>query len=569
VISPQQLLVQRFAPAFAEVAGAPVDPVVRRSQHADYQVDGALSLAARLRRPPATIAAEVLARVDRTWLAGAEVSGPGFINVRLDDALLEAGLAEATVDDRLGVPRADRPDRVVIDYSSPNVAKVMHVGHLRSTVIGDAAARVLSFLGHEVVRANHIGDWGTPFGMLLEHLLERGGSTVEDLSIDDFSAFYQAARRSFDADPDFAERSRRRVVSLQAGDPASRELWRRLVRASERYFLDVYDRLGVTLTGADFRGESTYHDQLPDVIAELTGLGLLRDSGGALCAFPAGFPGRDGEPLPLIVRKRDGGYGYGATDLAAIRYRVRGLGATRLLYVVGTPQHQHLEMVFQTAREAGWLVAPARAEHVDFGQILGADGRKLASREGGAAGLAELLDQAIARAAAIVEAKNPGLGPGERVAVAGAVGIGAVKYADLSNDRGRDYTFDPDRMLATAGETAVYLQYTHARALSVLRRSGQAPGDRIRLTAPAERTLALDLLALPAVVAEVGDSLRFHRLTGQLQNVAGAFTAFYDQCPVLPAAPEIRRSRLALCQLTARTLALGLDLLGIVAPQQL
>ena len=380
------LLSERFAPAYAAVAGRPADPVVRRSTVADYQSDGSLALARSLGRPPREIAMEVLARVDLTGLAAtASVSGPGFINVTIGSAVLTRLLARMHDDDRVGVPAVVSPATVVIDYSAPNVAKEMHVGHLRSTVIGDAAARLLTWLGHDVRRANHIGDWGTPFGMLIEHVLDLGeAEAAHELSIGDLTGFYRAARVKFDADPSFAERSRRRVVALQSGDEATLRLWRLLVAESERYFLAVYDLLGVTLTENDFVHESTYNSQLASVVDELSLLGLLRDSDGAKVVFPAGFTGRDGEPLPIIVRKSDGGYGYGATDLAAIRHRTQSVKATRLLYVVGSPQHQHLEMVFQVAREAGWLSDSAEATHVAFGQVLGRDGKRFASRADGA-----------------------------------------------------------------------------------------------------------------------------------------------------------------------------------------
>jgi arginyl-tRNA synthetase len=562
------VLVERFAAAFRAVAGVAADPKVRRSSHADYQVDGALALARQLGQDPLDLANAVVARVELgDLISSAEVSGPGYINVRLTTSTVEHRLAVVNADERLGVPVVEVPETVLVDYSHPNVAKQMHAGHLRSTVIGDAVARLLTWLGHDVRRANHIGDWGTPFGMLIEHLVDIGeAEAAHELSIGDLGGFYQAARSKFDADVAFAGRARRRVVALQSGDEATLRLWRRLVDESETYFLAVYDRLGVTLTTVDFRGESAYNDMLPSVVAELDRLGLLTESNGAACVFPAGFAGRDGTPMPLIVRKSDGGYGYGATDLAAIRYRTQVLTATRLLYVVGAPQSQHLSMVFQVAREAGWLVPPTAATHVAFGQVLGSDGRKLASRAGDSVKLAELLDEAVARAAVIVRVKNPRLAKHDEIAR--AVGIGAVKYADPSSDRNRDYAFDWDRMLATTGDTAAYLQYANARVRSILDKAATEP-DRsaaIALDHPAERTLALELLAFPEVISEVGRTLLFHLLTGYLQRLAGAFTTFFDCCPVLKAQPPTRASRLALCDLTGRTITRGLDLLGIEAP---
>ncbi|WP_212834550.1 arginine--tRNA ligase [Catellatospora sp. TT07R-123] len=566
----ESLLHDRFAAAFAAVAGGPADPALRRSQHADFQADGALALARRLGRNPREVGAEVLAAADLADLADATLAGPGFINVSLHDDAIARMVTQVNADERLGVPLAEAPRTVVIDYSAPNVAKEMHVGHLRSTVIGDAAARVLEWLGHDVVRANHLGDWGTPFGMLIEHLLDVGeAEAVHELSVGDLSGFYQAARAKFDSEPGFADRSRARVVALQAGDEATLRLWRLLVAESERYFLNVYATLGVTLTSGDFCGESFYNDRLAPVVDELKSLGLLRDSNGAQCAFPAGFTGRDGEPLPLIVRKSDGGYGYGATDLAAIRYRTQELHADRMLYVVGNEQRQHLEMVYQTARDAGWLAEPAEALHVGYGLVLGADGRKLASRAGGTVKLADLLDEAVARALALVD--NTDLDEETKASVAHAVGIGAIKYVDLSSERGKDYTFDWDRMLSFTGDTGAYLQYAYARIQSIFRRGGVVP-DRsapVLVTHPAERALALQLLLFPAVVALAGQTLQFHRITVYLQALAGAYTSFYDTCPVLKSEGEVRASRLALCDLTGRTIARGLDLLGIAAPARM
>lgn len=550
VMNLESLLADRLAAALEAVAGHAVDPAVRRSQHADFQSGAALPLARELGRAPRDIAADVVARADLAGVAVAEVSGPGFVNLTVDDTLITTAADEVRGDERLGVPVVAEPRTVVIDYSAPNVAKEMHVGHLRSTVIGDAAARLLEWLGHDVRRANHLGDWGTPFGMLVEHLVDTGAPAIDDLG-----GFYRAARAKFDADEDFRARSRQRVVALQGGDGPTREHWRRLIDESQRHFLAVYDRLGVTLTADDFRGESSYQDMLAGVVDELGAKGLLRVSDGALCAFPAGFTGRGGEPLPLIVRKSDGGFGYAATDLAALRHRVLDLGATRLLYVVGTPQAMHFRMVYAVARDAGWLPDGVTAEHVAFGSILGADGRVFRSRAGESVLLAALLDEAVERAAGL--SGDPG--------VAEAVGIGAIKYADLSGDRLSDYVFDFDRMLALTGDTGPYLQYAHARIRSILDRADAAPG-RIAVTHPAERALVLELLSFAPVTEQVAGSLEFHRLAAHLYAVSAAFSAFYEKCPVLKAPPGVRESRLALCDLTARTLRQGLGLLGIAAP---
>jgi arginyl-tRNA synthetase len=551
---------------------ASTDPAIRRSQHADYQANAAMALGKRVGKPPREVAAAILRelRVEDVC-ARTEIAGPGFINLYLRDEYVGRELADTARDGRLGVTPAAAPETVVVDYSSPNVAKEMHVGHLRSTILGDALGRVLEALGHRVIRQNHVGDWGTPFGMLIEHLLDLDAAGAEGLSAADLNAFYKAARVKFDADPAFAERARARVVLLQGGDEATLAQWRRLVAASTRYFDAIYGRLGVKLTDADLAGESLYNPMLDGVASDLEALGLARISEGALCVFPPGFTGREGEPLPLIVRKQDGGYGYAATDLAAIRHRTGKLGATRLVYVVGSPQAQHLGMVYAVARLAGWLMPPARAEHVAFGSILGADKKMFRTRGGDTVRLSDLLDEADERAAKVIAEKNPELDPEARARVAHAVGAGAIKYADLSNDRIKDYVFDWDRMLAFEGNTAPYLMYAHARIRSIFRKAEVAGGvGEIAVVAPAERALALELLRFGAVVREVGDTLQPHKLCAYLFELATAFTAFYEACPVLRAATDAeRRSRLAMCDLVARVLAAGLGLLGIEAPDRM
>ncbi len=569
----EELLSRRLAPAFDAVAGESVSPAVRRSQHADFQADGALALGRKLGISPREAAEQVLQQADLSDLCSrVEVTGPGFISLTLADEVLGGMVAEIAGDDRLGSPLTDAPETVTVDYSAPNAAKEMHVGHLRSTIIGDAVVRILHWRGHDLIRQNHIGEWGTPFGMLIEHLIDIGETeAAQELAVGDLNRFYQAARKKFDADGTFKDRARGRVVLLQSGDPATLRLWEILVTESKAYFLTVYERLGVLLTEQDFFGESFYNDQLQSVVDELDRLGLLQVSDGARCVFPAGYKNRQGEPLPLIVQKTDGGFGYAATDLATIRRRLRVLGATRLLYVVGLPQRQHLEMIFETAREAGWLVPPARAEHVGHGSILGDDGKILRTRAGASVKLIDLLDEAIARATAIVAEKNPALDEQAREHVAKAVGIGAVKYADLSTQRTKDYVFDYDRMLSFEGNTAPYLQYAHARICSIFRRSGLEPPDakHVIVAEPAERALAIELLAFAGVVTEVAENLECHRLAQYLYGLASAFTDFYESCPVLRAGGDVRASRLVLCDLTARTLKLGLGLLGIAAPDQM
>ena len=572
-----------FAAMLAELQGhAPEtipDPQLHTSKHADFQSDAAMSLARELRRKPRDIAAAVLPHLGGSELIeSTELAGPGFINITLKDSALARLLDRQRQDERLGVPASD-PQTIVVDYSAPNVAKEMHVGHLRSTIIGDACVRLLEWQGHTVLRRNHIGDWGTPFGKLIEHLLDIGEAEASDeLSQGDLNGFYRAAHEKATASEAFQERARARVVALQSGDAETRRLWTLLIEQSQRYFISVYEQLDLRLDGSEFAGESTYNDSLEPTLAELTEKGLIEQSDGAECLFPPGFSNRDGQPLPLIVRKRGGGYGYAATDLAALRERTTETHADRLLYVVGSPQSQHLQMIYAAGRMAGWLIPPASAEHIAFGSILGADGKMFKSRAGDTVRLAALLDEAVARAAATIEAKNPDLDERARREVASAVGIGAIKYADLANERTRDYVFDFDRMLALEGNTAPYLQYAHARIQSILRKAVDGKGvsleqmdtGALQLDTGAERALAMRLLSFPDVVADVSRTLLFHRLATWLFELATAFSTFYATCPVLdPPTEATRLSRLALCRLTARTLATGLAVLGIRAPERM
>lgn len=574
---PLILVSGRLAAAFAAVAGRPgepVDPVVRPSEHADAQANGALALAKQLGRPPREVAAAVVAVADLDGMATAELAGPGFVNLTFEDGFLARLIGEMAADSRLGVQPAPAPERVVIDYSAPNVAKEMHIGHLRTTVIGDALVRLLELLGHDVVRENHIGDWGTPFGKLIEHLIDLGEtSAAEGLDLGDLDGFYKAASAKFDADDTFKERARQRVVALQSGDPETLRLWRLLVTQSTTHFNEVYAKLGVRLTDDDLMGESAYDHLLPQVIDRLRAAGLLTQSDGADVVFPPGFTNRDGEPLPLIVQKRGGGFNYATSDLACVIDRVERVGATLLLYVVGAPQAQHLQMVFAVAEMAGWLAPPARAVHVAFGNVLGSDRKMLKSRSGEPVKFVEVIDEAVERAGALIERKNPELDGDERAAVARAVGIGALKYADLSTDRIRDYVFDWDRMLSFDGNTAPYLQYAQARICSIFRRAdldrAVAREAAPVITAPEERALMLRLLGFDAAVHESAERYAPHRLTTYLFDLAQDFTAFYEACPVLKAEGEVRDSRLALCDLTARVLQSGLGLLGIDAPERM
>jgi arginyl-tRNA synthetase len=558
---------------------------LRPSQRADLQVDGVLALARSLGRPPREVAEEVLARATAAGLdevcESAAVAGPGFLNLVLSGDFLARGLREmACAPEALGVARPSRPLKVVVDYAAPNAAKEMHVGHLRSTIIGDCLVRLLELVGHTVIRENHIGDWGTPFGMLIEHLLDVGeAEAAHELALGDLEGFYQAARGAYDRDPAFAERSRQRVVLLQAGDPETLRLWRTFVDHSVSYFDQAFRRLGTKLTRDDVVGESYYNPLLPGVVEDLSKKGLLVESEGALCVFPPGFTNREGKPLPLIVQNSVGGYNYATTDLAAVRDRVSRLGADLLLYVVGLPQAQHLEMVFAAARLAGWLPSGTEAVHVGFGNVLGPDGKMFRTRYGGTVKLAGLLDEAVDRARAVIESRSDQgqLSTSELEKTMRAVGVGAVKYADLSTDRARDYRFDWDRMLSFDGNTGPYIQYAHARICSIFRKAGEAmpplaavAGNISRPEVPEERALAKAVLGLGDAVESTLSTYSPHKLCGYLFELASTFTAFYEHCPVLgaPDAPT-RASRLALCALSAAVLSRGLDLLGMEAPPRM
>lgn len=597
VNNPAEMVVPRVQAAIASAFGEEyrgTDPVVRPSQFADIQINAAMALAKKVGLPPRDAAAKIVDALDLDGICTAvEISGPGFINLTFDGTWIEELLnAESP-----GAPAAADAQRVVVDYSSPNVAKEMHVGHLRTTVVGDSLVKVFEALGDTVIRQNHIGDWGTPFGMLIEHWLEIGEDSPEAaLLVDDPSAFYQAARAKFDAsatDEDgFATRARLRVVALQGGDAETFAVWQRLVAQSKRYFNAIYSMLGISLTDDHIAGESSYDAHLAQLCQELEDRGIARISDGALCTFPAGFTGRDGQPMPLIIRKSDGGYGYGTTDLATIRYRVRELEANRVLYVVGAPQNVHLRMVMATARDAGWLPDTVEAVHVQIGNVLGEDGKILKSRSGAPVKLMALLEEAVDRARAVIDANRPELTEEERAATARQVGIGAVKYADLSVGHDTEYVFDFDRMLALSGNTGPYVQYAAARIRSILRKAGVleehtagtegagtetagtdsdggTPATVIAVVEPAERALALHLLEYGATLHKVREALEPHRLSTYLFELAQLFTSFYDQCPVLKSEDSVRESRLALCALVLRRLSEGLDLLGIETPENM
>jgi arginyl-tRNA synthetase len=563
----QQALADEFG---AEHAAA--DPLIRPSGFADFQANVAMSLSKRLGRSPRDVAGPVADRLNAApAVARAEVSGPGFINITLADEWIAAQSTEQLSDPRLGVPAAATSQKVVVDYSGPNVAKELHAGHLRATSVGDAIARVLEYLGHDVIRAAHLGDWGTQFGMLIEHALEIGEqATYEQLASGEMTAFYQAARARFDSDPVFADRSRKRVVQLQAGEPDTMRLWQLLVDDSMEYLRKIYARLNIALTAADMAPESFYNSMLDDVCDELERRGLAVMSDGALCAFPPGFSGRDGNPVPLMLRKSDGGYGYDSTDAAAIRYRLTELGVTRIIYVVGSEQSQHLQMIFELARQAGWLVPPATAEHAVIGLMTGPGGQRLRTRSGEQVKLADLMDEAVERAASVIADRYPD--PVQRSQIAEAVGIGALKYGDLSVARDSGYVLDFDRLLALTGNTGPYLQYAAARIRSIFARAGLDPADAtgpIVAGASAERALALRLLGLGRAVHDVAAGAEPHKLAGFLFEAASAFTTFYEQCPVLTAEGETKQSRLALCALSLRVLDTGLRLLGIPVPERM
>jgi len=570
-----QTLKTRFADAIRSTFGdehADTDPLIQRAgrpEFGDYQANLAMSLAKKVKQKPRDVAAALVEAVELDDLCTKlEVAGPGFINLHLSGDSISGFIRAAASDATLGIETAEQPDTVVVDYSSPNVAKEMHVGHLRSTVIGDAIARILEARGHDVIRQNHLGDWGTQFGMLVEFVTEQGIGEHQELAIPDLNAMYQQAKQRFDADADFQTRARKRVVLLQGGDEATLAIWRKIVEESYRHFEAAYRQLDVSLTRDDIRGESAYNDLLAEVVQQLDAANLLHESEGAKVVYPEGFRNRDDQPQAMIVQKSDGGYLYATTDLAAARFRINELKANRLIYVTDSRQRDHFGMLFQTLREAGWADDSVRLDFVPFGTVLGSDSKPFKTREGGTVKLTDLLDKAETLAGEIIAEKDPQMDPAQREQVAHAVGIGALKYADLSSDRVKDYVFDWNRMLAFEGNTAPYLQNAYVRIRSIFRK-GQVEDtaidpQRITVNDDAERALTLKLLELPSVVITVADTLEPHRLCTYLYELASAFHKFYENCPVLNVEePSTRDSRLALCDMTARTLKRGLALLGI------
>ncbi|MGW6404891.1 arginine--tRNA ligase [Streptomyces sp. NPDC055134] len=579
--SVHQRLADALSAALPEAGAA--DPLLRRSDRADFQANGILALAKKAKANPRELAATVLdALPANDVIKDVEVSGPGFLNITIADRAIIETLAARAADDRLGVPFRQDAGTTVIDYAQPNVAKEMHVGHLRSAVIGAAMVEILEFTGEKVVRRHHIGDWGTQFGMLIQYLLEHpheldheGGKEDGEAAMSSLNRLYKASRALFDSDEEFKARARDRVVALQAGDAETLALWQRFVDESKIYFYSVFNKLDMQIDDPDVVGESGYNDMLEETCRILEESGVAVRSEGALCVFFDDVLGPDGNKVPLIVKKSNGGYGYAATDLSAIRDRVQNLKASTLLYVVDARQSLHFKMVFETARRAGWLNEDVKAHQLAFGTVLGKDGKPFKTREGETVRLVDLLDEAIDRATAVVREKAEKVGLAEEEIVENGVyvGIGAVKYADLSTSAVRDYKFDLDQMVSLNGDTSVYLQYAYARIRSIFGKAGdRRPVAHPELElAPAERALGLHLDQFGEMLAEVASSYEPHKLAAYLYQLASLYTTFYDQCPVVkPApAPEVAENRLFLCDLTARTLHQGMALLGIRTPERL
>ncbi|MEW2622115.1 arginine--tRNA ligase [Streptomyces sp. NPDC048106] len=582
--SVQQQLASALSATLPEAAGA--DPLLRRSDRADYQANGILALAKKAKANPRELAAQVVSQVATgAVIKDVEVSGPGFLNITISDQAITENLAARYADDtgRLGVPHSAHPGTTVIDYAQPNVAKEMHVGHLRSAVIGDSVVQLLEFTGEHVIRRHHIGDWGTQFGMLIQYLDEHpheldhkaaaeDTATSGEEAMSNLDRLYKTARKLFDSDEEFKTRARRRVVDLQAGDPHTLAIWQKFVDESKIYFFSVFEKLDMEVRDPDIVGESGYNDMLAETCRLLEESGVAVRSEGALCVFFDDIKGPEGNPVPLIVQKSDGGYGYAATDLSAIRDRVFDLKADTLLYVVDARQALHFRMVFETARRAGWLNEDVTAVQLAFGTVLGKDGKPFKTRAGETVRLVDLLDEAIDRASAVVREKAQDLSE-EEIAERGAqVGIGAVKYADLSTSANRDYKFDLDQMVSLNGDTSVYLQYAYARIQSILRKAGDTrPVAHPELElAPAERALGLHADAFGETVAEAAGEYAPHKLAAYLYQLASLYTTFYDKCPVLKAeTPAQVENRLFLCDVTARTLHRGMSLLGIRTPEKL
>jgi len=564
----------------------------------DYQANGVMALAKEIKTNPRKLAEEVVKNLDVSDICELpEVAGPGFINLRLKADFVAGRLVEinADVESRLGIEKEAQPKTIVVDFSCPNIAKQMHVGHLRSTIIGDCICRMLEFLGHDVKRQNHIGDWGTQFGMLcayfdhkiikdVERKLDKTSAGVGpiDTMIADVEKFYKEAKKLFDSDPAFADWSRECVVKLHSGDSHTLHNWKMIRGDSLLHCQGIYDSLGVTLRPEHVRGESEYRNELPSVLSDLQDRGLAKESDGAICVFPEGFKNKEGQRLPFIIQKSDGAYLYATTDLAAIRYRINELRADKIVYVTDARQKLHFEMLFKVADMAGWLERNGKKIepiHVMFGSVLGEDGTPLKTRSGENVKLKELLDEAVERAWSVVKVKNPELGEEKKAEIAKAVGIGAVKYADYSNNRTSDYIFSFDKMLAMDGNTAPYMQYAYARIKSIVRKAPdkgvdvnreRAKLDKLILSESAELDLAKYLIRYGEAIEAAVSDYRPNYLTGYLYELAQKFSAFYTNCPVLDAPQDKRPTRLLLCDLTAKTIKHGLsELLGIAVVEQM
>ncbi|MFV5237914.1 arginine--tRNA ligase [Enterobacter mori] len=568
----QALLSEKVSQALI-AAGAPADcePQVRQSakvQFGDYQANGVMAVAKKLGMPPRQLAEQVLTHLDLTGIASkTEIAGPGFINIFLDPAFLASHVDAALKSDRLGVSQP-KAQTIVIDYSAPNVAKEMHVGHLRSTIIGDASVRTNEFLGHKVIRANHVGDWGTQFGMLIAYLEKQQQENAGEMALADLEGFYREAKKHYDEDEAFAERARSYVVKLQGGDTYFLEMWRKLVDITMSQNQLTYNRLNVTLTRDDVMGESLYNPMLPGIVADLKAKGLAVESEGATVVFLDEYKNKEGEPMGVIIQKKDGGYLYTTTDIACAKYRYETLHADRVLYYIDSRQHQHLMQAWTIVRKAGYVPDSVPLEHHMFGMMLGKDGKPFKTRAGGTVKLSDLLDEALERARRLVAEKNPDMPADELEKLANAVGIGAVKYADLSKNRTTDYIFDWDNMLAFEGNTAPYMQYAYTRVLSVFRKANidesVLANATVNITEDREAQLAARLLQFEETLTVVARDGTPHVMCAYLYDLAGLFSGFYEHCPILSAESEaVRNSRLKLAQLTAETLKLGLDTLGI------
>ena len=568
----QALLSEKVSQAMI-AAGAPADcePQFRQSakvQFGDYQANGMMAVAKKLGMAPRQLAEQVLSHLDLNGIANkVEIAGPGFINIFLDPTFLAEHVSQALKSDRLGIAQPEK-QTIVVDYSAPNVAKEMHVGHLRSTIIGDAAVRTLELMGHKVIRANHVGDWGTQFGMLIAYLEKQQQENAGEMALADLEGFYREAKKHYDEDEAFAERARSYVVKLQGGDEYFRKMWRQLVDITMTQNQLTYDRLNVTLTRDDVMGESLYNPMLPGIVADLKAKGLAVESEGATVVFLDEFKNKEGEPMGVIIQKKDGGYLYTTTDIACAKYRYETLHADRVLYYIDSRQHQHLMQAWTIVRKAGYVPDSVPLEHHMFGMMLGKDGKPFKTRAGGTVKLADLLDEALERARRLVAEKNPEMPADELEKLANVVGIGAVKYADLSKNRTTDYVFDWDNMLAFEGNTAPYMQYAYTRVLSVFRKAeleeSAIINAEVTITEDREAQLAARLLQFEETLNVVARDGTPHVMCAYLYDLAGLFSGFYEHCPILSAENEsVRNSRLKLALLTAKTLKLGLDTLGI------